>query len=92
MINVIPYSFSEDPQAYLIGSLPYNFNANLIQLTPGASPLNFIYSSIESGTTSLPSDWINMTGSLDFSVQTDDLSLQSTKIIEKIATCTETSQ
>ena len=56
-------------------------------------PLTFTYATEESGTGILPSDWIVWEGStLEFTVQTDDMSLQSDRTIEKIATCAENGQ
>ena len=73
--------------------MPYNFTANAMSGPTFIPPLTFTYAAEESGTGILPSDWVVWEDStLEFMVQTDDMSLQSDKTIEKFATCAENGQ
>ena len=91
-IIAIEYTFAEDPEAYLIGFNAYTFSASQMTLDPSSAPLTFTYSAIESGTGTLPTDWITLVSPLDFTIETSDQTFPQTKTIEKEATCVETGQ
>ena len=91
-VIVVDYTFAEDPQAYFIGFNAYTFTASQITLDPSSAPLTFTYSAIESGTSTLPTDWITLVSPLDFTIETSDQTMPQTKTIEKLATCVETGQ